>query len=199
LSPGDTFVIRYVRGGVVRGARPLRYIEDRSGYTAGWLPAGTIVAYPTFADGSGLRSRPIEQRFDEADRAHKLVPWKPDGILMLTPHDGMHSIWVFPTGWYVNLERRHHRHGTTIDTRDLVLDLWCERPREWLWKDEDELELAVAVGWLTRELADRVRAEGERVGALIERWEPPFSDGWEHWRPDPYWPLPQLPEGWDVL
>jgi hypothetical protein len=31
---------------------------------------------------------------------------------------------------------------------------------------------------------------------MIERWEPPFSDGWENWRPDPAWPLPVLPDGW---
>jgi len=51
---------------------------------------------------------------------------------------------------------------------------------------------------VTPELAGEIRAEGERVARLIERWEPPFSDGWEDWRPDPAWPLPVLPPGWDV-
>src|SRR5262249_17524727 len=40
----------------------------------------------------------------------------------------------------------------------------------------------------------RPRAEGER--ALTE-W--PFPTGWEEWRPDPRWKLPQLPAGWDVV
>ena len=24
-----------------------------------------------------------------------------------------------------------------------------------------------------------------------------FSDGWEHWRPDPRWQVPPLPDDWD--
>jgi hypothetical protein len=57
------------------------------------------------------------------------------------------------------------------------------------WKDEDELEQAAAAGLLD---AAAVRAEAQRV---LEEW--PFPTGWEHWRPDPAWPVPQLPEGWD--
>ena len=43
---------------------------------------------------------------------------------------------------------------------------------------------------------DEIRAEGERVVAMIERWDPPFSDRWETWRPDPAWSLPELPADW---
>jgi hypothetical protein len=28
--------------------------------------------------------------------------------------------------------------------------------------------------------------------------EPPFDRDWKDWRPDPGWPFPQLPEGWDL-
>ena len=54
-------------------------------------------------------------------------------------------------------------------------------------------------GLVRAELADEIRAGGERVVARIETWEPPFSDGWEKWRPDAVWPLPALPPGWDVV
>ena len=30
-------------------------------------------------------------------------------------------------------------------------------------------------------------------------WTTPFEEGWENWRPDPDWPLPMIPEGWDQL
>ncbi len=30
----------------------------------------------------------------------------------------------------------------------------------------------------------------------IESVGPPFCDGWEFWRPDPSWPIPQLPHDW---
>jgi hypothetical protein len=206
LSPGETLLVRYVRDGLVRGARPLRYLGERSGYTVGWLPAGTIVANPVLANGAPLRSVPPEERFVAMRREQPaLQPWRGEGILMLTPDDGAHSIWLFWSGpetfwgWYVNLEQRHVRRGSTIDTRDLVLDLWCERPREWAWKDEDELVLAVEQGFVEPEVAVEVRAEGERVAGMIERWEPPFSDGWERWRPDPEWELPVLPENWRAV
>jgi hypothetical protein len=42
--------------------------------------------------------------------------------------------------------------------------------------------------------AASARAEGERV---LAAW--PFPTGWEDFRPDPRWELPQLPAGWDVV
>jgi len=107
---------------------------------------------------------------------------------MLVPRAGSHSIWLFwdDAGacrtWYVNLEQRHRWHASGCDTRDELLDIVCERPREWRWKDEDELEAALAFGVLDRERAVAVRAEGERVARVIERWDSPFSDGWDDWR-----------------
>ena len=38
-----------------------------------------------------------------------------------------------------------------------------------------------------RGLAVEIRDEGQRVAGMIERWEPPFSDGWERFQPDPGW------------
>jgi hypothetical protein len=44
--------------------------------------------------------------------------------------------------------------------------------------------------------AAEIRAEGERVAGMIERWDPPFSDGWEKWQPDSAWPPPKLSPDW---
>jgi predicted RNA-binding protein associated with RNAse of E/G family len=77
-----------------------------------------------------------------------------------------------------------------------LLDIVCERSREWRWKDEDELADAVAFGLIAQEYADEIRAEGERVVRMFESWDPPFSDAWEDWRPDASWPIPALPEDW---
>jgi uncharacterized protein DUF402 len=204
-ASGDEIVVRYIRDGVVRGARPLTVVGERNGYLAAWLPEGTITATPTLADGSPIRSVPIEERFG-AERSIRLMPWGPEGILKLFPQDGAHSVWVFygdgvttARGWYVNLEQRHRWWSGGLDTRDHVLDLWCERPREWAWKDEDELEAALTAGVLTRELGREIRAEGERVVGLIEAWAPPFCDGWESFEPDPAWSPPSLPAGWDTV
>jgi hypothetical protein len=203
-SRGEQIVVRYVRNGIVRGARPLIVVEERNGYLATWMPAGTLNGFPALADGRPIRAAPLPERFT-ADRKVVIRPWRGHGIVKLFPRAGAHSIWVFwhetgePWGWYVNLEQQHRWWDRGLDTRDHVLDLWCTDARTWEWKDEDELAAAVAAGVVAPEAAAEIRAEGERVGGLIERWEPPFSDGWERFEPDPAWPVPTLPAGWDQL
>jgi Protein of unknown function (DUF402) len=203
-SEGDAFLVRYESAdGVIRGARPTRVVGERNGYLATWLPAATPVAVPVLADGRGLRECSLEDRYT-LPRASRVEPWRGEGILMLFPRAAAHSVWLFWRedggfwGWYVNLERRHRWNGRGCDTRDHVLDLWCEVPREWHWKDEDELEQAVEHGVVSPAQAAEIRAEGERVARAIERWEPPFGDGWETWRPDPSWPAPVLPDDWHL-
>lgn len=201
---GSTFLARYESvDGVLRGARPLRVVGERNGYLATWLPPRTICANPVLDDGRPLRAVTARERFAHT-RATAMQPWRGEGILMLFPRAAAHSIWTFWKddgsfwGWYVNLERRHTWDDRGVVTRDHVLDLWCERPREWKWKDEDELEDAIEVGVASESQAAEIRAEGERVARMIEVWEPPFSDGWENWRPDPSWPLPVLPADWNA-
>ena len=62
-----------------------------------------------------------------------------------------------------------------------------------------ELQEAVGVGLFTRQQAKAIRDEGERVIERAEAWTEPFNQGWEEWRPNPDWPLPSVPEGWDRL
>jgi hypothetical protein len=39
-------------------------------------------------------------------------------------------------------------------------------------------------------------SEGDSFLARYARWDPPFSDAWEDWRPEASWPIPALPEDW---
>ena len=93
--------------------------------------------------------------------------------------------------WYVNFEEPLRRTPIGVDTFDHKLDLLVFPSGGYEWKDEDELEEAAALGLLD---AEAVRAEARRV---LREW--PFPTGWEDWRPDPAWPVPQLPAGWDVV
>jgi hypothetical protein len=45
------------------------------------------------------------------------------------------------------------------------------------------------VGWF--------RWWGERAVEHVLLRQPPLDLGWEHWLPDPSWPAPELPAGWD--
>jgi uncharacterized protein len=199
-SEGDAIVVRYG----MYGAAPETVVEHSEERLVTWVAPGTPCAFPVLADGSPLRSVPVRDRFAHP-RASAYRPWHGAGILKIYLRGAAHSVWVFwhesgdHHGWYVNLEERHRWRPWGLATRDQVLDLWCEPPREWHWKDEDELAVAVEVGRLTPEEAREIRAEGERVAAMIERWESPFSDGWENWRPPPEWPVPALPENWRDL
>ena len=82
---------------------------------------------------------------------------------------------------------------------DLALDVIVGADRAWRWKDEDELAIFVERGVFGRELPQRLRAEGLRVARKAERDEPPFSEPWHDWLPDPSWERPELPSGWDRL
>ena len=45
--------------------------------------------------------------------------------------------------------------------------------------------------------ARRAQPCARRRSVCCAEW--PFPTGWEDWRPDPAWPVPQLPAGWDVV
>ncbi len=97
-------------------------------------------------------------------------------------------------GWYVNLQEPLRETAVGLDTCDLALDLWVEADGAWHWKDEDDFAEMQTLGIVDEQRAAAIRAEGERV---ISAW--PFPTGWEDWRPDPAWPVPELPADWDVV
>ena len=94
----------------------------------------------------------------------------------------------------MNLQMPLRRRPGGYDTRDLQLDLVVEPAGSVTWKDEDHLEQALESGLLSADDARLARGEAERV---LAEW--PFPTGWEDWRPDPGWELPELPAGWDVV
>ena len=83
---------------------------------------------------------------------------------------------------------------------DHVLDIVIRPDRsEWWWKDEDELEEAIAVGLYSPEEACAIRNEGDRVIQMMQANRAPFCDGWERWSPPEDWKIPEFPMGWDDL
>jgi hypothetical protein len=131
--------------------------------------------------------------------------WFGGGALIIAEPDVCHASWVMwdeageLIGWYVNLEEPRRRTSLGFDTTDHTLDIVVRPDRSWQWKDEAELAEAVDVGLFSPLKATEILAEGERVIQRIEAWTAPFDEGWENWRPDPGWPLPSIPDGWENL
>ena len=172
------------RGRVWR-VQACRIVEESPETIALWIPAGAPAKVP--ADGLRIPG----EDWELVDKVNSR-----DQICVARPGRA-HSVYVFWTDdrrleeWYVNFERPLQRSPVGYDTFDEKLDLIVGADGSYRWKDEDELEQAAALGLLD---PAAVRAEAARV---LEEW--PFPTGWEEWRPDPSWPVPGLPERWDVV
>jgi predicted RNA-binding protein associated with RNAse of E/G family len=122
-------------------------------------------------------------------------PIRIDGRVVL--EDGSPVVWfTFPGRWH-DIGRFHQADGTFTglyanvitpvelrdrrrwDTTDLFLDLWVDE-RGATVLDRDELDDALARGWVDGATAARARAEVERLRADAEaaRWPPPVVREW---------------------
>jgi hypothetical protein len=130
--------------------------------------------------------------------------WRGHGVLQLQRPDEMHAVWVLWTGpdrdftgWYVNLQEPFRRTRFGIDTQDLELDIVVSPDGSWHFKDDERLEGWIERGrWTPAEVA-AIRAEGTRIGKMLDAGKRWWTDDWATWRPDPDWSLPELPANWD--
>jgi uncharacterized protein len=179
---------REVWHGRVWRVMPLRLLEERDGLLVLWHPERTPVKRP-FAAGRELRI-PGEADWTLEDR-----PSQSSAVVLVRPGTRHSLSLMFHDGrfdhWYINFERDSRWDGTFVDFVDEKLDLVVSAAGAVRVKDEDELEQAAQAGYLDEA---QVRAEFDRVLA-----DPPWPTGWETFRPDPSWPVPELPEGWDVV
>jgi hypothetical protein len=101
--------------------------------------------------------------------------------------------------WYINLEYPITRTDRGFDYTDMILDIIVEPDlKNWRWKDADEFQEAVDLDMISPQEAKMFRAEGEKALKLLRSGKSIFN-GWEHWHPDPSWPVPILPDGWDII
>jgi hypothetical protein len=195
---GSTAVLRYVENGRVVAALPTRVVATDSEAVALYLAEGTRGKW-AYVDGIPIREVSLRRRYTSGWHAGD-HHWTGAHVLILKPAGRSFAIWhCFSNdwefeGWYVNLETPYHRSAIGFDTRDHTLDIVVDPDGSWRWKDEDELALAIEYGHHPPPEAAAIRAEGGRV---LAEW--PFPTGWEEWRPDPSWPVPELPDDWHVV
>ncbi|MGW6460761.1 cytidylyl-2-hydroxypropylphosphonate hydrolase [Streptomyces sp. NPDC055078] len=208
-TPGDHILWRY-RGhapdltscGGVNICRPVTVVQDTAEELVVWLAPGTECVKPVLMDGTPVHEQPLATRYT-APRTVVRDRWWGTGVLKLARPGQPWSVWLFWEpgwqfkSWYVNLEEPRTRWAGGIDSEDHFLDISVYPDRSWLWRDEDEFAEAQRVGLVDPEKAERVRAAGKAAVEVIRAWGAPFPDGWEHWRPDPAWRVPELPADWD--
>lgn len=196
--PGEGVVLREVWRGRIWSARPALVVRDEEDLHVFCVLPGTRWKAPARRNGTPLRLPEDDWRL--IDRL-----WSGHRILSLARPGVSHAVlllWEQGTdefaGWYVNLQEPLRRTEVGFDYFDHALDARISPDRSsWEWKDEDELEEAVARGIFTARQARAFREEGERAVRRILEREPPHDEPWEDWRPDPAWPVPRLPSGWD--
>jgi Protein of unknown function (DUF402) len=200
FAPGQLVLRRYFRASTYSFVKPMIVAGDDEAGLLLWMPAGTEVAGLRDEDDRTLHAVALDEM-----REPRLVrrTWGENDVLLLMPPGAAHSVWWFFrrgefAGWYVNLETPGRRHDEGVDATDLVLDVVVAPDRTWAWKDEDEM--ADRIGrphYFDRDGAAAIRAEGERVIKLVEAGAYPFDGTHTDFRPDPSWPAPRLPAGWD--
>ena len=196
--PGETAVQRFVRkDGTIGQHHPLRVLSDDGERLLGWLPAGTPIINTTLADGRDPRAAPMHEMF-ALPRVRVPGQWIGTSTLRLVVESDCSSVsWFFALDgsfidWYVNLELPRGRTSFSTDRVDGVLDVVVAPDRSWRWKDEHEIDAALAAGRIDADDLALLRAEGKRMAALAEAGSFPFDGTWCDFTPDPDWPKPAM-------
>ncbi|MFF3759897.1 DUF402 domain-containing protein [Streptomyces sp. NPDC002185] len=203
-APGEHILWRYRGNGTgdVHICRPVTVVRDTPELLAVWMAPDTECVRPVLTDGTAVHEEPLATRYT-APRTTERTRWAGSGVLKLARPDEPWSVWLFWErgwrfrSWYVNLEEPRVRWSGGVDSEDHFLDISVYPDHSWLWRDEDEFAQAQRSGLMSPRQAAGVRAAGERAVERIKRWGTPFADGWEDWRPDPAWRVPELPADWD--
>lgn len=197
--PGSEVLYRFWRlDGSLGTVHPARVVSDDEDELLCWVLPGTRIRITTSPDGRDRRDLPLRERFS-GPRVPVGSVWRGTPTLRLVHEKHWSSVWWFfePDGtfrnWYVNLEIPLGRDAWGVDRVDGVLDVEVFPGGSWRWKDEDEVEAALAAGRFTAAQMARLRAEGERMIALAEAGRFPFDGSYCNARPERGWTLPSLP------
>jgi Protein of unknown function (DUF402) len=189
-----------VRREIIRGepwfAVPHICVSDEPDLLVTFLPTGARWAFPPTGD---FPAGPHPYQDLGRDT------WEGHGMLVLHFPGVDHSVNVFWTGpertfacWYFNLQDAPRRTEIGFDTLDHELDLvWPADSPTWHWKDEDKFAETGELRYPGRTAA--IRAEGERIGKLLDAGERWWEESWASFVPDSSWEVPVLPANvWEV-
>lgn len=182
---------------------PATLVDTMSSYLACFVPSGTPMLRLLPSPDASLPRVLSHQQIEAPDLRLVSQTWTGKNVLIMTPMGGHYAIharwrsdWTF-MGWYVNLQKPTVVRPDRWITEDQFLDIVVHTDRSWSWKDEDELTEAVRIGRLSSAEAASIRTIGESLIPRIEGADWPFRSDIVTWRPDPTWPVPVIPPGWE--
>jgi hypothetical protein len=192
--------LREIWDGRIWFARPAIVVEDTDDVRMFHVPGRARFSMPADDAGAYLKVYTDTWRLVESS-------WNsPDYVLSFGFSDTAYGVILNydPSGtlrhFYVNLETPLRRTPIGFDYVDHLLDVVIPADRSsWAWKDENELEEAVRRGVFSPSDATWIRHWGERAVEHVLLAEPPFDRDWSRWAPDPSWPVPTLPAGWETV
>ena len=200
---GDPVLLRYRRNVPADVILPVTIVRDDADCIALYTAVGTPIKVQATRDGTRLtRATPFVEREGMIGGLADTT-WTTNHVLMLHQPGRMSAIWLFwrdPEwsfqGYYANLQAPLRRTHLGFDTADYLLDVEIRPDFCWVWKDEDEWDAALEGGLVARDVLIAARDDGERVIRDVEARVWPFNAGLESWRPDPAWPIPEMPDDW---
>jgi predicted RNA-binding protein associated with RNAse of E/G family len=202
-SPGIDVVVEERWHGILWAAVPHRVIQSTPDMMIGWVPAGTLAVHATnrgLPEAEGLTRdqrkmlalKTLTARASEfAETPSKLAIFRPDRWSRINlGFDPLNGHFL---GWYVDFELPLEPTPTGLATKDLVLDMWINPDRTWEWKDQEDLELAVAEGIFPPRYRAELDQEAERILTELDERRPPFTEDFSRFQPNPAWATPVLP------
>ena len=197
---GQIITRRYFKREINTWVQAVRVLADDEAGLLLWHPKGSDYLKYRDPAGRGIKDVPVDQIVDAA-LVH--TTWQHTSVLILQPPEAAYSVWWFFAdanfaGWYVNFEQPYRRWEHGIDTTDHALDLWVNTDLSLEWKDEDEFVARTGHPWYWDEAeAAKIRATADSVARMASAGEYPFDGTHCGFRPDPSWPRPTVPVGWD--
>ncbi|HEV7908332.1 MAG TPA: DUF402 domain-containing protein [Pseudonocardiaceae bacterium] len=191
FSPGDVALRREVLHEKPWSVTPTRVVLDEPGLLVVFVVPGTRFGFPEHHWPHGWQSRGSTY-------------WRGHGKLQMHRPDDAYSVDLYWHGderrfggWYLNLQDPYRRTDLGFDTLDHELDYWVPADGDWEERDREDFEAQVAQGKYSPDLAEAIRWQGEEIEAMLRSGTTWWDPAWANWRPDPDWPVPVLPEGWE--
>jgi hypothetical protein len=200
FRPGQVIARRYHKRHVITWVQATVVAADDLDGLLLWQPVGAPLVLYRDPTGRSLHDAPIDEL---TGAAHFHTTSGHHNALILHPPVADYSVWWLFTrahfaGWYVNLEAAYVRRSAAIDTTDHALDIEIDPQRTVSWKDEAEFGARTGHPWYwDAAQAARIRATAQRVARAAASGRYPFDGTHCDFRPDPAWPVPELPERWD--